>query len=154
MKQLKTLILAAMCSSFLSLNAFADEFGTKDEAVALLERAVAIVRIDKNRALDLFTKREGGLTQKDLYVFCFAPNGTILAHPSIVGLNVFENDLLDVQGNPLGESFFNAAKVGEIGEVTYTYQRPTTDSDKDFTKTSLLTRVAGLVCGVGYYHPE
>jgi len=97
-----------MCSSFLSLNAFADEFGTKDEAVALLERAVAIVRIDKNRALDLFTRREGGLTQKDLYVFCFAPNGTILAHPSIVGLNVFENDLLDVQGNPLGESLFNA----------------------------------------------
>ena len=71
MKQLKTLILAALCSSFLSLTALADEFGTKDEAAALLERVVAIVRIEKNRALDLFTRREGGLTQKDLYVFLF-----------------------------------------------------------------------------------
>ena len=52
MKALKALILAAACSSFLSVTSFADEFGTKEEAAALLERAIALVRIDKNRALD------------------------------------------------------------------------------------------------------
>ena len=96
MKALKALILAAACSSFLSVTSFADEFGTKEEAAALLERAIALVRIDKNRALDLFTSGEGGLIQKDLYVFCFAPDGTVIAHPNIVGLNTFDNDFVDV----------------------------------------------------------
>ena len=154
MKTLKALLLTAVCSSFLSITSFANEFGTKEEAAALLERAVAIVRIDKNRALDLFTRLEGGLTQKDLYIFCAAPDGTIIAHPSIVGINVLDGDLTDSQGTQLGESMFNTAKAGEIGEVTYQYQRATTDSDQEFTKTSLVTRVAGILCGVGYYHPE
>ena len=154
MKTLKTLLLAAVCSTFLSITSFADEFGTKEEAAALLERAVALVRIDKNRALDLFTSGEGGLIQKDLYVFCFAPDGTVIAHPNIVGLNTFDNDFVDVQGTQLGEALFSAAKVGEFGEVTYKLPRPTTGSDQEFTKTGFVTRVAGLVCGVGYYHPE
>ena len=91
MKTLKALLLAAVCSSFLSITSFADEFGTKEEATALLERGIALVRIDKNRALDLFTSGEGGLIQKDLYVFCFAPDGTVIAHPNIIGLNTFNN---------------------------------------------------------------
>ena len=154
MKALKALILAAACSSFLSVTSFADEFGTKEEAAALLERAVALVRIDKNRALDLFTSGEGGLIQKDLYVFCFAPDGTVIAHPNIVGLNTFDNDFVDVQGIQLGKALFNAARTGATGEATYQYERPTTGSDKAFTKTALMTRVAGIVCGVGYYNPE
>jgi len=154
MKALKALILAAACSSFLSVTSFADEFGTKEEAAALLERAIALIRIDKNRALNLFTSGEGGLIQKDLYVFCFAPDGTVIAHPNIVGLNTFDNDFVDVQGIQLGKALFNAARAGATGEATYQYERPTTGSDKAFTKTALMTRVAGIVCGVGYYNPE
>ena len=154
MKALKALILAAACSSFLSVTSFADEFGTKEEAAALLERAIALVRLDKIRALDLFTSGEGGLIQKDLYVFCFAPDGTVIAHPNIVGLNTFDNDFVDVQGIQLGKALFNAARAGATGEATYQYERPTTGSNKAFTKTALMTRVAGIVCGVGYYNPE
>ena len=154
MNTLKTILLAAVCSSFLSIASFADDFGTKEEAAALLDRAVALLRVDKNRALDLFTTGDGGLIQKDLYVFCFAPDGTVIAHPNLVGVNAFDNDLVDVQGTQLGEAFFNAAKAGGTGEATYQYARPTTGSDKEFTKTALMTRVAGIVCGVGYYNPE
>ena len=154
MKTLKTILLAAVCSSILSITSFADEFGTKEEAAALLDRAVALLRVDKNRALDLFTTGDGGLIQKDLYVFCFAPDGTVIAHPNIVGLNTFDNDFVDVQGIQLGKALFNAARAGATGEATYQYERPTTGSDKAFTKTALMTRVAGIVCGVGYYNPE
>ena len=154
MKILKTLVLAAVCSCFLGMPSFADEFGTREEAAALLERAVAIVRVDKNRALDLFTRLEGGLAKKDLYVFCAAPDGTMIAHPSIIGLNVLNNDLMDIQGTQLGKAMFDAARGGASGEVTYRYQRPTTGSDKEFTKTSLVARVSGILCGVGYYSPE
>ena len=154
MKTLKALLLAAVCSSFLSITSFADEFGTKEEATALLERGIALVRIDKNRALDLFTTGNGGMIQKDLYVFCFAPDGTVIAHPNIVGLNTFDNDFVDVQGTQLGEALFNAARAGGIGEATYQYERPTTGSDKEFTKPAMITRDGGIVCGVGYYNPE
>ena len=109
--------------------------------------------MDKSRALDLFTRLEGGLAQKDLYVFCVAPDCTMISHPTIIGLNIFDNDLTDVTGIQLGEAMFRAASLGGAGEVTYQYQRPTTDSDKEFTKTSLVARVAGMVCGVGYYNP-
>ena len=69
MKTLKSLFVVIVCSSIFSIASFADEFGTRDEAANLLERAVALVKIDKNRALDLFTTGEGGLIEKDLYVF-------------------------------------------------------------------------------------
>ena len=152
MKTLKALLLAAVCSSFLSATSFADEFGTKEEAAALLERGVALLRIDKNRALDLFTTGEGGLIQKDLYVFCAAPDGTLLSHPVLIGSNVL--NFKDSEGTPVGELMFANAKSGTTIQVTYKLQRPTTGSDKEYTKTALATRVAGLVCGVGYYHPE
>ena len=153
MRTLKRLLLAAACSSLLSITSFADDFGTREEANSLLDRAIAIAKVDKSRALDLFTRPEGGLAQKDLYVFCVAPDGTMIAHPTIIGLNIFDNDLTDVTGIQLGEAMFRAASLGGSGEVTYQYQRPTTDSDKEFTKTSLVARVAGMVCGVGYYNP-
>ncbi len=154
MKNLKTLILAVACSGLLTFTSFANEFGTREEAVSLLDRAVALVRIDKNRALDLFQSGAGGLIQKDLYVFCFATDGTVIAHPNILGMNTLDNDFVDVNGTQLGEALFNAAKVGDIGEATYEYERPTTGSTKTFTKTALMTRVAGIICGVGYYNPE
>ena len=152
MKTLKGLILAAVCFSVLNTTSFADEFGTKEEATVLLERAVALLRVDKNRALDMFTTGEGGLIQKDLYVFCAASDGTLLSHPVLVGSNVLK--FKDSEGTPVGELMFANAKSGATIQVTYKLQRPMTGSDKEYTKTALATRAAGLVCGVGYYHPE
>ena len=40
--------------------AFAADFGTAEEAKAMLERAVAAVKEDKAKALDMFNKGEGG----------------------------------------------------------------------------------------------
>ena len=152
MKTLKALFVVMVCSSIFSITSFADEFGTRDEAANLLERAVALVKIDKNRALDLFTTGEGGLIEKDLYVFCSAPDGTLLSHPRLIGSNVLS--FKDSEGTPVGELMFSNAKTRTTIEVTYKLRRPTTGSDKEYVKTALVTRVAGLVCGVGYYHPE
>ena len=62
--------------------------GGKEKAAILLERAVVLVRIDKNRALDMFTTVDGGMTQKNLYVFCVASDGTVLSHSADVGHNL------------------------------------------------------------------
>ena len=49
----------------------------------MLERAVAAVKEDKAKALDMFNKGEGGFRDRDLYVSCAnASDGIVTAHPS------------------------------------------------------------------------
>ena len=36
----------------------------------MLEKAVAAVKADKTKALDMFNKGEGGFLDRDLYAFC------------------------------------------------------------------------------------
>jgi hypothetical protein len=45
-------------------------YGTSEEAKAMLEKAVAAVKQDKAKALDMFNNGEGGFKDRDLYVFC------------------------------------------------------------------------------------
>src|SRR5262249_39440542 len=45
---------------------WAAEYGTADEAKAMLERAIAAVKEDKAKALDMFSKGEGGFKDRDL----------------------------------------------------------------------------------------
>jgi hypothetical protein len=57
-------------------------YGTSEEAKAMLEKAVAAVKQDKAKALDMFNKGEGGFKDRDLYVFCAnASDGIMTAHP-------------------------------------------------------------------------
>ena len=46
------------------------DYGTAEEAKAMLKRAVAAVKEDKAKALDMFNKGEGGFKDRDLYVYC------------------------------------------------------------------------------------
>ena len=47
------------------------DFGTAEEAKAMLERAVAAVKEDKAKALDMFNKGEGGF--ETVIFMCGAP---------------------------------------------------------------------------------
>ena len=57
-------------AAILATAAFAQQGGTAEEAKAMLVKAVAAVKQDKNKALDMFNKGEGGFLDRDLYVFC------------------------------------------------------------------------------------
>src|ERR1700724_4519730 len=80
---LRTSMIAAMSAAVLmfSPTAFAQQTGgTADEAKAMLMKAVAAVKADKAKALDMFNKGEGGFRDRDLYVFCAnAGDGTLVA---------------------------------------------------------------------------
>ena len=142
-------MLIASLFLFFSKNILAEEFGNKEEALALLKRAVALVEVDKNRALDLFTTGNGGLHQKDLYPFCLTNKGLILGHPTLEGLNIL--NFKDTTGKEVGKLMINIAKYGEVNEVDFMIARLTTDDEKLYKKTQLVIRVSGLVCAVGYY---
>jgi hypothetical protein len=69
-----TAVSALLCSAFfLSGTAFAQQgkFGTPAEARAMFDKAIAAIKADKAKALDMFNKGEGGFRDRDLYVFCF-----------------------------------------------------------------------------------
>ncbi len=125
----------------------AHEFGTRDQAKAMLERAVAVLKADKNRALDLFTSGDGGFKDRDLYVFCGGPDGMLTAHPYFMGINLKE--FTDKTGKKAGEELYAVAEAGKFAELTYKWVRPGEDEHVD--KVSFVTKVDDQVCGVGYY---
>jgi hypothetical protein len=126
----------------------AAQFGTAEEAKAMLERAIAAVKEDKAKALDMFNKGEGGFKDRDLYVFCAnASDGIVTAHPTMKGKQL--RDILGKKGFPLGQEMMQKATEGTIKEVTYWWPRP--GSDKPLEKTSFYTKAGDQICGVGYY---
>ena len=61
-----TKILGALAILFLvGVPAYAQEYGTPAEAKAMLEKAVAALKVDQTKALQMFTKGEGGFRDKD-----------------------------------------------------------------------------------------
>jgi cytochrome c len=148
-KNITKYFLVLFFSVFITKNIIAEDFGNKEEALALLERAVALVKIDKNRALDLFTNGNGGLHPKDLYPFCMNNRGILIAHPTSIGLNI--TNFKDSTGKAVGQEMMNIAKYGEVNEVDFMIARLTTDDTKEYKKTQLVTMVSNIVCVVGYY---
>src|SRR5437763_5043585 len=64
-------MIGAVSVLTLSTAAFAQSFGTAQEARAMLDKAVAVVKADKATALAMFNKGENGFKDRDLYPFCF-----------------------------------------------------------------------------------
>ena len=123
-------------------------FGTEEEARTMLQRAVAALKEDRERALEMFNKGEGGFRDRDLYVFCAnASDGVLTAHPYLKGEHL--QDIVGKKGFPLGQEIMRTATEGEIKEVTYWWPRP--GSDTPLEKRTFYTKVAGQNCGVGYY---
>jgi hypothetical protein len=124
------------------------QFGTEKEAKALLEKAVAAVKENKDKALEMFNKADGGFRDRDLYVFCAnASDGVVTAHPSIKGEHL--QDIVGKKGYPVGKEIMQNATEGKVKEVTYWWPRP--DSDKPLEKHAFYTKVRDQNCGVGYY---
>ena len=124
------------------------EYGTADEAKAMLERAIAAVKEDKAKALDTFNKGEGGFKDRDLYVFCAnASDGILTAHPYLRGEHLEE--IKGKKGYPLGKEIMQNATEGTIKELSYWWPRP--GSDKPMEKITFYTRAGDQDCGVGYY---
>ena len=153
----RTLTIAAALAAVLAFSptAFAQQTGTADEAKAMLMKAVAAVKADKAKALDMFNKGEGGFLDRDLYVFCAnVSDGKLVAlgNPNAKqNLGVDTRTLKDFTGKAFGVEQYAAAQKpeGEITEVTYMFPSPT--SKTPVQKDSFSTKVGDLLCGVGYY---
>ena len=130
--------------------------GTAVEAKAMLEEAVAAVKADKAKALDMFNKGEGGFLDRDLYVFCSnVIDGKLLADGNPNAKRLIGTDdrtLKDSTGKAFGQDLFVAGQKpeGQITEVSYLFPKPGPDKTP-VPKISFVTRVLDIYCGVGYY---
>ena len=127
----------------------AAEYGTPEEARAMLERAVAAVNADEAKALAAFSTERPESLDRDLYVFCIGPTGRIDAHPNsgLIGQDV--RSLKDENGKVFGEEMLKVAQPGKFAEVSYMWPRPGTT--EPVSKVSYVTKVKDQICGVGYY---
>jgi hypothetical protein len=126
------------------------EFGTAEEARALLDRAVTSMKADPANTIAQINNGDEGFKDKDLYVFCYA-DGKVVAHgsdPTRVGL--LTKDLKDATGKLYGEEMLRVAGEGKVSEVSYMFPRPGTDTTP-WPKVALVTKVTDHVCAVGYY---
>lgn len=151
----RKIMMGALASSAvtLSIAAFAQaQWGTAAEAKAMLEKAVAAVKADKEKALAMFNKGEGGFKDRDLQPFCFnISDGKIVAStvPNLLGTDV--RTLKDKTGKEFGKEGYESAVEGKITETTpFQFPRPGTDATL-FEKVSFVTKVGDLGCGVGYF---
>src|ERR1700678_1941341 len=129
---LRTSMIAAVSAAVLmfSSTAFAQQTGgTAEEAKAMLVKAVAAVKEDKTKALDMFNKGEGGFLDRDLYVFCGNVSDgkeVALGNPNakqLLGVDV--RTLKDAAGKPFGVELYAGFQKpdGEITEVSYMFPR-------------------------------
>ena len=119
------------------------QYGTAADAKAMLARAVAAVKQNEAKALDMFNKGEKGFKDRDLYVLCAnASSGIITASPTNKGGQL--------QNFPPGKKVMHTAKEGTVSEIIYYWPRP--GSIKPLEKHTFYTKAGDQICGVGYYN--
>jgi methyl-accepting chemotaxis protein len=124
--------------------------GSAEEAVALVERAVAHrQRTSKDAFIRDLTDPSKGFYDRDMYVFILDENGTYVAfggNPAKVGTRV--QDIAGIDGNGLLHSIVDQANY-EPGWVEYDIANPTTG--KVQSKMSFVQKVDNLYVGCGVY---
>jgi hypothetical protein len=143
------LCTALIGSAFVgSIGASASEYGTPDEARAMLARAVVEVKADKPGAIAKFNHNDRQFRDRDLFVFCFnGQDGKFTAHEAMVTRDV--RTFRDKTGKAFGEEMYRNPKEGQIVEVAF--MSPVPGSTGLVAKRSYVTRIGDQVCGVSAY---
>jgi cytochrome c len=129
----------------------AGEFATPAEAKALLDKAVAYVKVNgAEKSAVTFMDPKGGFIDRDLYVsMSRMSDGVRLAHvnPKAVGKSLYGST--DVDGKAYGDEMMQIASTKGSGMVTYRFPNPVTKQPME--KVSYVEKVNDVVLLVGAY---
>jgi signal transduction histidine kinase len=148
---LRKFLIGAFICAFFAHPAFAQgQSGTAAEAKAMLEKAVAAVKADKAKAIEMFNKGEGGFKDRDLYPFCFnTADGQLIATQAKTMIGTDVRTLKDKNGKAFGEEIYKTVAEGKTIEISYMFPKPGQTELSE--KVSFVTKIGDLACGVGYY---
>lgn len=105
----------------------AGDRGTKDEAKALVEKAVAVYQKEGEAAYAKFSDTKGEFVDRDLYIIAFNKAGDILAHganKALIGVPMI--DVKDPDGVFFVREFWKTANASPDGTgwVNFKFTRP------------------------------
>ena len=145
-----TLALAAIVA-FANL-ARASEFGTREEAVAMVKRVQDKFRKDGPEATfkAVTDQSTSEFHDRDLYPFIYDLTGLCVAHgarPALVGKNLIS--LKDQDGKHLIRDMITLATSSGSGWVDYKWPNPITNKIED--KSSYVEKLGDYFVGVGVY---
>lgn len=149
---MKKFLMTLLLSILIVIPAKAQERGTAEEALALVEQGLAHIQaVGPEQAYADFMDKEKEFIKKDLYLFVVKMDGITLSHggnPILVGRDVFT--LRDADGKYFMRDFA-AAAASEAGEgwVDYKWSNPTTQMVED--KASFIKKVddnSFIGCGI------
>lgn len=148
MRHLKQWFILLLLSLVIGMPASAQQRGTADEAKALVEKALAHIKVvGVPKAYADFTAT-GKWQDRDLYIFAYSFDGTNLAFgdkPGMVGKNLF--DLKDANGVYVIRELAEVAKTKGSGWFNYSWSDPITK--KIQPKSSYVIRVPGADAFIG-----
>ena len=152
---MKKLIATMIGVSFLVLMAgsitFAAEFGTATEAVAMVKKAVQLIKTEgKEKAFAEFSDPKGKFVDRDLYVTVYDLNGKCLAHganPKMVGKDLI--DLKDPDGKPFVKERVETSKTKDKFWLDYKFTNPV--SKKIEPKSMYSEKVGDIIVNCGIY---
>jgi cytochrome c len=131
----------------------AQQFGTAEEARAMLDRAMAALKSNEATALSEFNDPSNKqFHDRDLYVFCYnLSDGKITAYESPALLNI-DVRTLALKDDPIGQRAYQAVQnAAEASVVTIDYNFPKPGTTEPVPKQTLETRIGNQGCGVTYY---
>jgi signal transduction histidine kinase len=143
----------ALVALIASGTAFAQDRGSKDEAKAMAEAAIAHVKkVGADKAFDDFSKDKAAWSKKDLYVFAMDFEGVNKAHGAnekLIGKTLLA--LKDQNGKEFVKEFVTVGSGKGEGWVDYDWANPL--SKKVEGKSTYIKRIAGTnyMVGVGVY---
>lgn len=135
-----------------SANVWAAEKGSKEEAVAMVKKAVALIKSDgKEKAFAAISDPSNAtFHDRDLYIYVYDLNGVAIAHgnnPKMVGKPLI--GLKDNEGKPMIKEMVDLAKTKGSGWVDFKWPNPVTKAVE--SKSGYVEKVDDFLVGSGIY---
>jgi cytochrome c len=129
----------------------AEQQATRDEAVALVKKAVSYIKQNgKEKALAEFNRPQGQFVDRELYIAALDLNGVMLAHGAnarLVGKSLL--DIKDVNGKAFVRAEIDVAKTKGSGWVDFEWVNPV--NQKMEPRSAYLERVDDYFVLSGVY---
>jgi cytochrome c len=114
--------------TLLALPAAADGLATKDEAIAMVGKAAALLKTaGPEKAFSAFDDKNGGFVDRDLYIVVYDGTGRCLAHganPKLIGKDLIDAE--DIDGKLYVKERVELAKKNSNFWQDYKFTNPTT----------------------------
>jgi cytochrome c len=129
----------------------AADVGTKDEAVAMVKKAIGFIKTNgADKAYAEFSNPKGQFVDRDLYIAVYDMNGKCLAHGAnakMIGRDLLDNK--DVDGKEFVKERVEMMKKQASGWQDYKFRNPTTNQIEP--KAMYIERVNDVIVGCGVY---